>query len=284
MRNPIVYATLLAAIACGCSGSDSPPAAAPTDTGPTVDSAVGDVATDAGDVGADAVDAGDTTTRDAAAETDAPAIVNCGSAPYAFASLTINEYASAKPLPGTKIVYSSCASTPFVTDADGKSVVGVSTGTPFYLTFTNDAEIPYIIEEVSLDKSLVTGFSLIPTALEAIITGWSSTTPTLLIQTAIDGALGACATRSGVTYAVTGHPEAKIVYLKDGTPPTEDPTMTSTGSTGLALVSGLPAASWVSITGIKTGCTVKKPSIATGRARLEAGYLTLVTGAVTGGP
>ena len=124
---------------------------------------------------------------------------------------------------------------------------------------------------------------LLPTLISFILPGYSSTSTTIFVEAssdvAVDGGADAgdpCAALNGISFQVTGHPEATFTYYDTSSIPMATGG-TSTTASGRAAITGLPANQLVTVTGTKTGCTVSlAEGVETGRAPLQAGYVTLM--------
>lgn len=140
---------------------------------------------------------------------------------------------------------------------------------PFYLAelkpiagFTED------IGTVIWDTTSLTG-------LQTLVPSYDPSTMSLIsVGTYLSktGTTAPCNANDGVTYSVTNHPEAVVLYgdLKNG----HLATGTATGADGGAYIILTPASAleYVSVVGVKAGCTVRNAGyVYTGRTPIAPG-------------
>jgi hypothetical protein len=91
-------------------------------------------------------------------------------------------------------------------------------------------------------------------SFESDLPGWSSSQGYFFVAVAHDTSdAGPCSTSDGVTVSIKGHPEIKASYADTST--SISPTLTSTGTVGLAALGPIPPGTY-EVDGTKTGCTV----------------------------
>jgi hypothetical protein len=97
--------------------------------------------------------------------------------------------------------------------------------------------------------------ALYESSFESNLPGWSSSQGYFLIAVTHAATVdaGPCSTNDGVTVSVKGHPEIQAVYANTAT--SVDPTLTSTGTVGLAALGPVPPGNY-EVDGAKMGCTV----------------------------
>ena len=172
---------------------------------------------------------------------------------------------------------SLCPGVAAVTGADGVVSAQVTKDTPFFarLQATNYATTLIAEMQYAADKTGINA-PLPPSLFTALVPGFTTATPAVIVGVSQGGGTGACDAVDGITFTVTDHPEAIITYFTNDAIPQKAPGNITTAA-GRAAITGLAVGAPVSVTGVKTGCTVdfaRAPY--TGRAPLEAGALTLV--------
>lgn len=242
---------LLAMGLAGCSSSSEAPAAV-----------------------ADAGTTGDAAPADAPTLPDAP---RCGDAPYAVqtGTITIRDLGGSKPAAGAKITTAACPGSEVVTAADGTYVALLQKGTATYSRFDVTGALPMIVGEFQVpdEDAFTTDLALLPAIFKGFVPDWVEGTPAIIMGVSSRG-MGACADKSGVTITVKDHPEAKIAYLDEATPPGVVAGATSTSASGLLTITNVTGP-YVEIEGTKPGCTVTMVADRlTARTPLENGYLT----------
>jgi hypothetical protein len=229
----------------------------------------------------------DGSAADGAASADSGGIPACGAPPYVTLDVTVlggHADGTASPLAGAVFTSPLCPGASATSDASGHLVARVTAGAPFYARFVAPGYAMTLSpEETYTADAPAVSFTLLPSLVTTVIPGYSSTEPVVFLAVANDTATGACAALDGVTFEVEDHPEAVVTYYS--TDPVPQPTTgTATTARGLASIQGLPAQAPVTITATKPGCTLllaRPPD--TGRAPLEAGYITEMPAYLEGG-
>jgi hypothetical protein len=229
----------------------------------------------AGDTGSGPEDA------TAADGTATPADGACGTAPWVNVELNVLgiTLGDAEPLTGVALTSPLCPGVVHYSDEAGRIVGQVSQDVPFYASLALKAYMPELTPEEVFDAGESVTFDMLPELFNAILhpplTSTSSAILVLAIATGDDA--GACSQVDGVAFAVEGHPEAQVTYYTSDSFPSAIDGGTATSSRGLATISGLAPAQYVTVTGSKAGCHVAldRGSL-TGRARVEAGFLSLM--------
>ncbi|MEO8876874.1 MAG: hypothetical protein ABI461_14870 [Polyangiaceae bacterium] len=213
-------------------------------------------------------------------------LVMCGPPPYITLGLVV-EQASTTPNPprigGAVLTSALCPDASFTSDDDGGIVGLVTKGVPFYGQFNASGYAPTLSPEENFagDTSDV-AIALPPSLLSAIIPNYDKTKTVIFLAvrkdtgTSHDGGAD-CTDVSGVSVAVTGHPEAVVTYYTNDAIPAAMPAATSTSTGGSVSVTGIDvSASPVTVTATKPGCTVTLLNgSATGRLPLENGYVSI---------
>jgi hypothetical protein len=186
----------------------------------------------------------------------------------------------AEPLSGVALTSPLCPGVVHYSDNAGRIVGQVSQNVPFYASLALKAYMPELTpEEVfDADQSGIT-FDMLPELFNAILHPPLAPTSTavLVLAIATGNDAGACSQVDGVAFAVEGHPEAQVTYYSADAFPSAIDGGTGTSSRGLATISGLAPAQFVTVTGTKAGCHVALAyGSLTGRARVEAGFLSLM--------
>lgn len=221
----------------------------------------------------------------------------CGPGPYGTAIATIyeaNTDGTGKPKPETTVTFDLCPTKTFTTGADGKATVQMTKNKPMIITIDHPDDIPTILPEWQLETDTFEGSAeIIPKLFRAAIApefnadnsvlGLGVDFPAGTFDGGVPdgGPTDPCQRREGVTFAITGHPEAKLTYFT--TPPSgsmelpkPDPNATTTSEIGTAKVNGLPEDVFFEYSATKPGCTVNaKHDGFTGRAKLLKGFATL---------
>jgi hypothetical protein len=211
----------------------------------------------------------------------------CGPAPWVNVELNVLgiTLGDAQPLSGVAFASPLCPGLVHYSDQVGRVVGQVSQNVPFYGSLELNAYMKELTpEEVfDADRSGIT-FDMLPTLFNAILqpslTSSSTAILVLAISTADDA--GACSQTDGVDFRVEGHPEAQVTYYSPDAFPSAIDGGTATSSRGLATISGLAPAQFVTVNGTKAGCHVAlaRGSL-TGRARVEAGFLSVMAAYVS---
>ena len=248
------------AVACSSSSDNGGPA----DTGtPPVDSTT-DAGGDSG--GTDTKDG--TTPGDSSDTSEVTPATTCGDPPYVHVVVNVYDYQSKTPVVGAQLTTSLCPGSVFISDSTGKFDGQVSQGKAFDPRLSADSYVTARLGEEKLDADFTIAVPMLPEAITLILPDWANDKPTSIAFIGPESAIGdagadaadtsgPCEQVDGITLAVTGHPEAKIVYFKAGAIPTADSTLTATTSAGFAEIANLPASvAPFQVTGTKTGCTV----------------------------
>jgi hypothetical protein len=259
--------TAMVAGACNAGGGTSP------QDRPDTGVAAGDTGTGQDDASA----ADGTTPVDGTTLADGA----CGTAPWVNVELNVLgiTLGDAQPLTGVELTSPLCPGVVHYSDNAGRLVGQVSQNTPFYASLALKAYMPELTPEEVFDAGASVTFDMLPQLFNAILhpplTPTSSAILVLAIATEDDA--GPCSQLDGVAFAVEGHPEAQVTYYSPDSFPSAIDGGAATSSRGLATISGVAPAQFVTVTGTKTGCRVAldRGSL-TGRARVEAGFLSLM--------
>jgi hypothetical protein len=220
---------------------------------------------------------------DASAEADAGAsLAACGTAPHVKVDITVvgASLSDTPPrVPGAVFASPMCPEITLTTDADGKIAGLIQKGLPFYGRFEApgwaNTMIPEQLFEADTPGLVVT---LPPSLLGALIPGFGPDTSAIFVNGFKEGK-GACAALDGISFTVTSHPEAKVIYFSTDSIPTPVDGATATTTGGRAAINGLTLAEGeivVTVEGVKAGCTVSfKKDTSTGRLPLGKGAITI---------
>jgi len=205
----------------------------------------------------------------------------CGAAPHAklepLGSLIAVMGGSTSPV---TVSANICPATTVVMNVGETKSMNVTKGVPFFLTGSQLGSMPSLGPEYNIPVALTT-------ALPAGVIMYSDGAPAVLANPAWDpatmgfihlgsprvksGSTAPCNTVDGITYAVTGHPEAVIRYEGNGaatnTEGTAFLTIVTTGTAG--------SPEYLTITATKAGCTLALQPIA---AILNTGRVPAATG------
>jgi hypothetical protein len=187
-----------------------------------------------------------------------------------------------------------CPTTSISVPYQGQAKISVQRNTPFFFIGTQTGNLTsFTIENnitVGLLPTIAALLPMFPPSYPATQDAtWNSGTKAIihaLINATKSGATGSCIDKSGVTFAVTGHPEAVIKYPNNGT---------STGSGGDAkatisiVTTGTVAApEFVTVTATKSGCALGLSStdklFLTGRTPVAINVVTSGVGFEIGNP
>jgi hypothetical protein len=269
MKHLVVATSLvLAAAALGaCSSSSSTSASAPG-TG-----ADGGAASSSGSSGSPD-DAG-------GAEAGPTAAIACGAPPFVNIGIVVRQISTGggtgTPVDGVTLTSTLCPGASAITGADGAIAAQVTKGAPFFPRFQATNYATTLIAELKFDADKPDVEAPLPPALfTALVPGFGPTKTAIIVGLSKGGGTGACDTLDGVTFTVTGHPEAVITYFTDDAIPQIFKGGVTTAA-GRAAITELAAGAPVSVAADKAGCTIdfaRAPY--TGRAALEPGALTLV--------
>ena len=218
----------------------------------------------------------------------APPSNTCGPGPYVHVHTGALSYTTHLPLAGAIATASdACPDRQFVSDDTGFWDIEMTDGLAFDPRIVASGYITSRTGQSTTHSDLELGANnlFFPTTVEAT---WfphlTASTPALLAVAFLapgtqTNPSDPCSTRDGVTFAVTGHPEATIVYY-GGTSqqPTPNPSLTATTSIGAAEVSGVAASNGaeIELTATKATCPISFQSYPhTGKYTLEDGVLSL---------
>ena len=189
------------------------------------------------------------------------------------------------PLPGAKFTTPLCPGKYIVSDDAGRLTGHISKGAAFYGRFEAAYYTNTLTPELLFDVDVKDYEVLIPpTIVAALVPDFGPDKTAILVGTKHNGGSGECDKFDGITLGVVGHPEANVTYYSTDQVPTPVPGATATTASGRAAIGGLAPGSPVVLEGTKAGCAVTmKRGEFTGRAPLEAGWLTLIA-AFVGNP
>jgi len=209
----------------------------------------------------------------------------CGPGPYVELSAVVYPFNDAAArVAGLTLTSDLCPEEQFVSDESGAVSLPTTLGAIENLRAEAPGYLPVRTGEHALDADLDAGMTwLIPEAFAWLLPSWSWGRPTMLVRV-LPGELAGegCDGVDGVTVSVTGHPEAVVLYAtgEEAGYPEIDPTLTATGPSGFAEVSGVEATApgeLVELVAEKEGC--EELSFAsyphTGGYVLENGVLTV---------
>lgn len=211
----------------------------------------------------------------------------CGPGPFVHVHTGAYSYTTHLPLAGAVATADACPGRQFVNDDSGFWDIEMTADLPFDPRIEASGYITSRTGQSVTHSDLELGASnlFFPTDVQAsYFPHLSATAPALLAVAFLAPGTKAdpsdpCTTRDGVTFAVTGHPEATIVYY-GGTSqqPMPDSSLQATTSVGAAEVSGLTATSGadIQLTATKGTCSISFESYPhTGNYKLENGVLSL---------
>jgi hypothetical protein len=265
MRSCVVLATF--AMAC----SSPEPNVQATDSGTTsVDSATADTA------------AG---TDTAVADTNKPETSDmpaCGDPPYTIEAgnvMLLANDGTMSPKGGVTITPTLCPTVSQTTAADGKYFFRISTGKPVSLRYEGSDITKQLRGEYAFTTDSTAGLpAVFPKTFTTILPDWGAGKAAIFATGRVSGGTGACATLDGVAVSVDGHPEAKITYYGESTPPTPAAGATATTKSGMIAITGIAAPASVKVLASKMGCTAtfaRAPR--TGMGPLEVDVVTMMS-------
>jgi hypothetical protein len=191
-----------------------------------------------------------------------------------------------QPLAGGRIGFSTCPGYWITTDASGKASTQITQNNPLSPIYSGGASyLSAIGAEVPATGDIAVSATIFGLDVAPVIPGFQADggeAATIGVTLESDPAATApCNDTSGVTLAVTGHPEAVVSYANPAWPAT--PGVTTTSSTGpYVFLNGIQGATKVVVTGAKTGCTVKLATATqTGNFLLVASSVTVGTATIT---
>ena len=236
---------------------------------------------DGGDESSNVAPASDAAEEQVASDT-------CGTAPYVTLGILVKGATidnSNPPLPGAKFTTPLCPGVYTVSDDAGRLAGHLSKGAAFYGRFEAAHYANTLTPELQFDVD-VKDYEVVipPTIFAALVPDFGPDKTAILVGTKRNGGSGECDKLDGITLSVVGHPEANVTYYSTDQVPAPVAGATATTASGRAAIGGLAAGSPVVLAGTKAGCvvTMKKGEF-TGRAPLEAGWLTLIA-AYVGNP
>jgi len=209
----------------------------------------------------------------------------CGPAPWVKVHVGVASYTTGKPIVGATGTLDACSGLQLVSDDSGFFDVQITPGLGFDTRVEAAGYIPTRGGQSSVSADLSLGsVALFPLGLMPLFPHLTDSTPVLVAITVLPAGTmpnpaDPCTQRDGVTFTVTGHPEAVVTYY-GGTPqkPMLDSTLTTTSVVGAAEISGLAATSSpdIQLAVAKPGCEIAFASYPhTGKYALENGVLTL---------
>lgn len=150
---------------------------------------------------------------------------------------------------------SSVGCTPGATDYRGDFTLKTDVGFVLKPYITANGYIGEHAEWALASGNFQATAPLYEASFESNLPGWSSSQGYFFVAITHGAAVdaGPCSTNDGVTVSVKGHPEIKAVYANTTT--SIDPTLTSTGTVGLAALGPVPPGMY-EVDGTKMGCTV----------------------------
>ena len=157
--------------------------------------------------------------------------VTCGAAPYQCFSPVVAMIMAATPQTATTVSTNICPTANLQVPYQGQSAIQVERNKPFFFIGEQTGSLTAFSIEYNVKSTFFATLPALlsvypPTYPATVDPAWSSTTKALihvLINATKGGATAPCDDKSGVTFAVTGHPEAVVKYPNNGT---------STGSGG----------------------------------------------------
>ncbi len=219
-----------------------------------------------------------------AGDTGPTSSIICGAAPYVTLGIVVRQIATGSgpgtPVAGAGVSASLCPGTVATSAADGTVTAQITKGAPFFARLEAMNYATTLIAEMQFDadKSGIDA-PLPPSLFTALVPSFGPTKTAIVVGVTADVKdAGACGAVDGITFAVDGHPEARITYYTNDAIP-QATTGTTTTAAGRAAITGLTAGAPVSLTATKPGCIVEFARAPyTGRVPLEAGALSLVPG------
>lgn len=213
------------------------------------------------------------------------AVGRCGPGPYGRVSAEVSSYAGGA-IAGARLTVDICPDEEFVTDESGFVELDMTLGAPYNPKVEADGYLPIRTGEQVIVGDFAGGGSMLPEAFVGLLPSWSTTSPTMVAVVAFAAdppptpdPADPCTSADGVTFSVTGHPEAVVTYYAGTNVPTPDPSLQATGPIGLAEISGIPATApgeLIELVVAKPGCDIDAVSYPhTGRYILEDGVVTL---------
>jgi hypothetical protein len=277
---PLLFGLGTALCACSSNGGTTPVPVPDAGTGASIPDGSTSKSDDAGTTVADASEpSGDADQRATA----------CTDPPYLPLTVTLNVLdvkGTLLPLAGATVGFSTCPGFDVTTDANGVASANISENVPVSPIYTDGVAIlPAIGAELATGGGDAGGsiglfVELFAEDMASAVPGFrgdAGDQATIAIELSPNSAAtGACAGVSGVTFAVTGHPEAIVSYTVNGWP--SDPTLGTSSSGAWVFVNGVVGASRVAITATKPGCTVSLSEI-----NSQSGSFLLVPESITYG-
>lgn len=203
----------------------------------------------------------------------------CGPPPYVkwSGAITLKDGSGSKPAAGAKMTAESCPGETLTVGEDGKFELLLTKGVKSFARVEKDGSLKNMLGEWAPESDQANiGIVLLPSLFAALIPDWDpSAEPAVVVSAGpVEGATGACADASGITFSVTGQPGATISYYDEGSIPTAMDGATATGKSGLVAFSNVTGTS-IEIVGTKAGCTVStKTRLQSGRVAIAPQFLT----------
>jgi len=190
---------------------------------------------------------------------------------------------------GLEIGFTTCAGFELTTGATGKASTQLTQGiavTPLYTSSSNQvismlgAEIPATGD---VSTTLTVFDDEVTDSVPGLVQDGGEAAIVEVVLVADPTATGACASTSGVSLAITGHPEATVSYMAAAWPTDVNVASTTASADGTrAFIGGITGANKVQVTGTKSGCTVNLVTASqTGSFALVAGAITVGTATLT---
>ncbi len=212
----------------------------------------------------------------------------CGPAPWVTLGLTVDRFDlgsdGGTPLPGAVFAPSLCPGLQTTSDEAGGILGQISKGVPFTASLTATNYIPELTPEQVFDAdSLVNHLEMLPTVFQVLLPQLTPQSTAILVSVELAPVdAGACSQVDGVSFSVSGHPEATVAYFSAGTVPQPVTGASATTTGGLAAITGLASGLVVSPVGTKNGCTVTfQHGNQTGRVAVANGFASLATAVVS---
>lgn len=218
----------------------------------------------------------------------------CGCAPYVQVRMTANTLVD-HPVSDVTVSGNLCGTSSVDIPHTQFDDLFVQSLAPVFFSATQTGSYDFFTPEYLLDADapLIQAFGFYPasTLMVASDIDFGTIDPewdngghaSIILETALeDGAAGACNSRAGVTYTVSGHPETVAAYSGGGSATGSGP---ADGGVQLFFATTGTAANpeMVTVVGTKAGCTIKTTSfIASGAPTAQTGNVPAVAGATSG--
>lgn len=199
----------------------------------------------------------------------------CGPGPYVEWDITpygqIIAELSKKPIEKLKVTLSACPDKAGDTDDEGYAIYKLTVGQPNAFKLEGNGWLPTQWYEFT-PQSYTRAPTLLVVSNEATIPGFAPDKGVILVDVA-GSDTGACNTSDGVTLSVDGYPDAVVTYYGSVKPYAPIPDATSTSTSGIASIAGIPPGTKVTVKGTKTGCDVALMS-APGTVMVDKGVVS----------